>query len=192
MDLGAVPTQNNNFGREYVVVYALQSNYTAEANYSIYKGETLEVVWAIAHFRPYFNGQRFILVTDHQPLRCLMELDKLTGKLARWFLLLMENDFEVVRHVGIINVDADVFSHNSSPSDDDLTRPGDMEIVIERRLLVGTQLLTSLYFLSRLLRFRYSAWMMRLIDLKLLRIYGEIFPYCISFSRGPFLCLAQQ
>jgi hypothetical protein len=28
--------------------------------------------------------------------------------------------------------------------------------------------------------------MMRLIDLKLLRIYGSIFPYCISFSRGPF------
>ena len=29
--------------------------------------------------------------------------------------------------------------------------------------------------------------MMRLINLKLLRIYGKTFPYYISFSKGPFL-----
>ena len=65
-----------------------------------------------------------------------------------------------------------------------------MRIVIERRFQVGLRLLTSLCFLALLLRFQYVARMMRLIDLKLLWIYGrilvlrklqqEIFPLSIS------------
>ena len=86
--LGAVLTQKDDFGREYVVAYTSRSNNTAEANYSTYKGEVLAAVWVIAHFLPYFYGQRFTLVIDHQPLRWLMESDKLTDKFTRWTLLL--------------------------------------------------------------------------------------------------------
>ena len=79
-------------------------------------------MWAIAHFWPYFYGQRFTLVTNHQLLRWLMELDKLTSKLARWALLLQEYEFEVVHRVGITNLDADGLSRNPSLSNEDLTR----------------------------------------------------------------------
>jgi hypothetical protein len=41
LGLGAVLTQKDDFGQEYIVAYASQSNNTAEANYSSYKGETL-------------------------------------------------------------------------------------------------------------------------------------------------------
>ena len=75
-------------------------------------------VWAIAHFH---YGQCFTLVTDHQPLRWIMESDKLTSKFARWVLLLQEYDFEVVHRVGNTNLDADGFSCNPSPLDEDLT-----------------------------------------------------------------------
>ena len=50
--------------------------------YSSYEGECLAVVWAVAHFRPYLYGQSFKLVTDHQPLKWLMESDKLTGEVS--------------------------------------------------------------------------------------------------------------
>jgi hypothetical protein len=53
-------------------------------------------------------GNGFLLVTDHQLLKWLMELDKLTGKLARWALMLMEYDFKVVHRAGLVNMDADV------------------------------------------------------------------------------------
>ena len=50
-----------------------------------------------------------------------MESDKLTGKFAKWALLLKEYDFEVVHHVGITNMNIDGLSRNQSPLDDDLT-----------------------------------------------------------------------
>jgi hypothetical protein len=121
LGLGAVLTQKDDFGREYVVAYVSRSNNSAEVKYSSYEGEALAAVWAIAHFRPYLYDQRFTLVTDYQPLRWLMESDKLTGKLARWALLLQEYDFEVVHRAGITNLDADGLSCNPSPSDEDLT-----------------------------------------------------------------------
>jgi hypothetical protein len=121
LGLGAVLTQKDDLSREYVVAYALRSNNMAEANYSSYEGKALAAVWAIVHFRPYLYGQRFTLVTDHQPLRWLMESDKLTGKLAQWALLLQEYDFEVVHRAGITNLDADGLSRNPSPSNEDLT-----------------------------------------------------------------------
>ena len=40
-------------------------------------------------------------MTDHQPLKWLMELDKLIVKLARWALLLQEYNFEVVHKTGV-------------------------------------------------------------------------------------------
>ena len=48
----------------------------------------------------------------------LVELDKLTGKLV---ILLREYGFEVVHCVVMTNIDANGFSRNPSPSDEDLT-----------------------------------------------------------------------
>lgn len=74
----------------------------------------------MAHFRAYLYGQSFTLVTDHQPLKWLMEFDKLTGKLVRWALLLQEFDFEVVHKAGLQNLDADGLSRNPNPLQEDL------------------------------------------------------------------------
>ena len=51
-----------------------------------------------------------------------MESDKLTGKLAKWALLLQEYNFEVIHRAGITNLDANGLSNNQSPLDEDLTR----------------------------------------------------------------------
>jgi hypothetical protein len=99
------------------VAYASRSNNNAESNYSSYKGEALAAVWAIVYFRPYLYGQKFTLVTNHQPLKWLMESYKIIRKLARWTLLLQEYDFEVVHRAGIANLDVDGLSRNPSPSD---------------------------------------------------------------------------
>jgi hypothetical protein len=60
-------------------------------------------------------------VTNHQPLKWLMESDKLTRKLARWALMLMEYDFKVVLRASLVNMDADGLSRNPVPSQADAT-----------------------------------------------------------------------
>jgi hypothetical protein len=87
LGIGAVLTQMDDDGKEFVIAYASRSNNNAEAQYSSHEGECLATIWVIAHFRCYLYGNEFLLVTDHQPLKWLMESDKLTGKLARWALM---------------------------------------------------------------------------------------------------------
>lgn len=107
-------------GKEFVVAYASRSNNNAETQHSSYEGKCLAAVWAIAHFWCYSYGSEFLLVTDHQPLKWLMECDKLTGILARWALKL-QYDFKVVHRSGLVNMDADGLSRNPCPSQVDST-----------------------------------------------------------------------
>ncbi len=61
-----------------------------------------------------FYGTNFILYTDHQPIKWLMTNDmtndKLTGKLARWVLILQEYEFKVIHRPGITHQNADTMS----------------------------------------------------------------------------------
>jgi hypothetical protein len=57
----------------------------------------------------------------HQPLKSLMENNKLTGKLARWALILQEYEFTVVHCAGQLNQDTDSLSCNPCISEEDLT-----------------------------------------------------------------------
>jgi len=59
----AIIGQLDEEGKEYVIVYASQSNVKVESNYSSYEGECLVVVWVVIHFRPYFYGNNFICIS---------------------------------------------------------------------------------------------------------------------------------
>ncbi len=81
-------TQCDDEGKEFVMAYVNRSNNATESCYSSYEGKCLAAVWVVAHFRCYLFGTQFTLVTNHQPLKWLMEFDKLTGKLAQWLIIL--------------------------------------------------------------------------------------------------------
>ena len=56
---------------------------------------------------------------DHEPLKWLMKTQKLTGKPARWSLLLKEYDFIVEHRAGSDNTNADCLSRYPLPSEAD-------------------------------------------------------------------------
>jgi hypothetical protein len=97
LGIGAIFSQLDEEGKEYVIAYASRNNNKVESNYSSYEGECLIVVWAVIHFKPYLYGTNFTLYIDHQPIKWLMTNNKLTGKLARWALILQKYEFKVIR-----------------------------------------------------------------------------------------------
>ena len=119
--MGAVLSQIDPEGKEHPVSYASRSCNPAEKNYGSCEGECLAVVWATKHFREYLFGTPFTLITDHEPLKWLMQTNKTTGKLARWSLLLQEYDMTVVHKRGALNTNADCLSR--FPKDPPLREP---------------------------------------------------------------------
>jgi hypothetical protein len=65
LGLGAMLTQCDDEGKEFVVAYVSHSNNAMESHYSLYEGECLATMWVIAYFRCYLFGTQFTLVTDH-------------------------------------------------------------------------------------------------------------------------------
>ena len=115
--MGAVLSQLTEEGVEHPICYASRSCNPAEQNYSSFDGECLAVVWATNHFWEYLFGNSFTLITEHEPLRWLMTTQKLTGKMARWSLLLQEYDFTVQHRAGVDNTNADCLSRFPLVSD---------------------------------------------------------------------------
>jgi hypothetical protein len=56
LGLGAVLTQCDDEGKEFVVAYVSRLNNATESCYSSYEGECLVMVWAVAHFKCYLFG----------------------------------------------------------------------------------------------------------------------------------------
>ncbi|CDF38002.1 unnamed protein product [Chondrus crispus] len=56
----------------------------SEHNYSATKRECFAVVWAVRTLRPYVEGTKFTVRTDHDALRWLMSLTESFGRLTRW------------------------------------------------------------------------------------------------------------
>ena len=114
--MGAILSQINKEGVEHPISYASRSCNAAKKIYSSFDGECLVVVWATSHFGSYLFGNSFTLVTDHEPLKWIMTTQKLTGKLARWSLLLQEYDFTVEHRAGTANTNANCLSRYPLPS----------------------------------------------------------------------------
>jgi hypothetical protein len=65
LGFGAVLTQCDDEGKEFVVAYVSRSNNAVVSRYSSYEGKCLATVWAIAHFKCYLFSTKFTLVTNH-------------------------------------------------------------------------------------------------------------------------------
>ena len=85
----------------------------AEKRYSIVDQEWLAVVDAVTrHWRHYLKGRKFILRTDHSPLRQLLKHkgEDFSNRQLRWFERLHEFNFDVEHLSGVNNVAADALS----------------------------------------------------------------------------------
>jgi len=91
----------------------------AERNYSTSERECLAVVWASLLLRPYIEGTRFTVRTDHAALKWMLHISGAHGRLARWRLRLAEFDYVVQTRPGASHHAADTMSRISTPAVDD-------------------------------------------------------------------------
>ncbi|GBG62637.1 hypothetical protein CBR_g31272 [Chara braunii] len=94
--ISAILAQKGNDGGEHVIEYASCTVLGERRNDSAPQGECYAVVWGIQHFHPYLYGQKFHLVTNHEPLPALKKLTNYTGMIGRWAVRLQEYDFDIV------------------------------------------------------------------------------------------------
>ena len=68
------------------------------------------MVYAVKKFRHYLLANTFVLFTDHQALLYLVNKPCNTGRIVRWFIILLEFDFTVVVKKGKTHQRADHLS----------------------------------------------------------------------------------
>jgi len=95
----------------------------AEKNYSKTEKECLAVVWALFMLRPYVQGTRFIVRTDHSALRWMLHMEGAHGRLACWRLRLSEFYCLVETRAGAAHYAADTMSRLATPAVDTIPIP---------------------------------------------------------------------
>lgn len=110
--IGSVLTQTFN-NIEHPVAFHSRLLSKTERNYSTTERELLAVVDSINHFRPYLEGTRFTVITDHMSLKWLKSLSNPSGRLARWSMQISQYNFEVSHKKGKLNIVPDALSRAS-------------------------------------------------------------------------------
>lgn len=103
------------FNKKFIVTtdtssVAVGAVLSQEKNYSTIEKELLAIVWAIGYFRPYLYGVKFLVRTDHQPLKWLSSLKEPNYRLIRWKIKLGEYEFDIEYVKGKDNKVADFSS----------------------------------------------------------------------------------
>lgn len=108
--VGGVLFQEDKNGAERPISFMSQKLNHAQRNYTVTELECLAAILSIKKFRPYIEGYRFTLITDHASLKWLMSQKDLSGRLARWSLKLQGYDFIIKHQKGSENVVPDALS----------------------------------------------------------------------------------
>ena len=109
--LGAALMQNDDRGKKRPIAFASRILNSAESRYSVTDLETLAIIWALRHFRDLIYGYPITVYTDHKAIKDLFNKGRnLTGRLARW-LVILEDYKPTIEYVpGRVNVVADALS----------------------------------------------------------------------------------
>jgi len=164
--LGAVLEQQQK-GVSHPVAFASRTLSKHEQQYGITELETLAVVWGLRHFRAYLYGHRVTVITDHAPVKALLNTRHPSGKLACWAESVAELDVEILYRPGRKHSNADALSRsplalpmpNDSVAEDVQVATvaagdSDTEVLDESRELLELQL-AELYY-AAMIRFLQS------------------------------------
>lgn len=93
--MGCVLGQHDDSGRKEYPIYYLSKKFTdCETRYSPLEQTCCALVWAARRLRQYMLSHTTKLISRMDPIKYVFEKPALTGKIARWKMLLSEYDIE--------------------------------------------------------------------------------------------------
>lgn len=127
---------------ERPIAYASRTLSSAERKYAQLDKEALSIAFGVKHFHQYLYGRKFIIMSDHEPLQCLLGETRGIPPMAsaciqRWALMLSAYHYEICYRPGADHANADGLSRLPLP--DHVTNipvPGDVLYLF--RSLEGT------------------------------------------------------
>ena len=119
--------------KDQPVAYASKQLTPAERNYSTTERECLAMVFSVKKFRHYLICNPVVFFVDHMAIKYLVNKAELSGRLARWVLLLEEFDSTVEYKPGRLHLQAD---HLSMLSEEIGTSPIDARFIDNNLFLV--------------------------------------------------------
>ncbi len=108
--LGEALMQLDSRNKLQPLAYASRTLNQAEQDYSTTHKESLAVVWALRHFKDLIYGYPIHVKTDHAAVVELFNQKHLSGKLARWLLIIQDFNPTFTYVPGKVNVVADALS----------------------------------------------------------------------------------
>jgi hypothetical protein len=95
------------------IAYASKQLTPAERNYSTTERKCLSMVFSVKKFRHYLMCNLVVFFVDHMAIKYLVNKAELSGRLARWVLLLEKFDYLVEYKPGRMHLQADHLSRLS-------------------------------------------------------------------------------
>jgi hypothetical protein len=93
--MGCVLGQQDETGKKEHAIYYLSKKFTdCESRYSMLEKTCCALVWASKRLRQYMINHTTWLISKMDPIKYIFEKPALTGRIARWHMLLSEYDIE--------------------------------------------------------------------------------------------------
>jgi hypothetical protein len=86
--IGSVLSQKDIKGHDRPIYFTSRQLSVAEKNYSVTEQEGFEMVYLVQKYRHYLLGYKFTFHVDHDALKYMVNKPQLSGRIARWVLLL--------------------------------------------------------------------------------------------------------
>lgn len=123
--IGCILAQPGEPNMNFPISYASRQLNMAEKNYTTREREGLTMVYAVKKFCHYLLENKFVFFVDHQSLLYVVNKPCCTGRIVRWFVILLEFDFMIAIKKGLTDKRADPMSripNGEAPTrvDDDL------------------------------------------------------------------------
>ena len=88
--IGCILAQPGDKNMDFPISYASRQLNVAERNYTTIEREGLSMIYAVKKFRHYLLATQFVFFVDHQALLYLVNKPCATGRIVRWFIILLE------------------------------------------------------------------------------------------------------